>query len=91
MVSGIDREHANSISGGERERVREVISFVANQRALALVLFFFICILGPIMDFTLKTEKNLCVTFFYLLLVLGTETIFPTNTEDGESWRTGCY
>ena len=30
----------------EREREREVISFVANQRALALVLCFFICIVG---------------------------------------------
>ena len=40
--------------------------------------------MGPITDFTTKTEKNFCVTLFYLLLVLGTETIFPTNTGVGK-------
>lgn len=92
IVSGIDREHANSISGGERERESKRSHFVCSQSegsCSSPLLFYLYC--GSIMDFTLKTEKNFCVTFFYLLFVLGTETIFPTNTEDGESWRTGCY
>ena len=65
---------------GERERERKRSHFVCSQSegSCSSPLLFYLYRGGSIMDFT-------------PLLVLGTETIFPANTGDGDSWKTGCY